>query len=76
MSRVTVHQLCQDAEDLGLHVTSYRPGDGATRYRFHDRIARYDEDSGLYTALGLQAALAWLRGYAAGVCRGYRVGRG
>ena len=50
---------------LGLHVTTYNPGDGATRYRFSredwDYFALGGNNS--FTALGLKEADAMLDGY-------------
>jgi hypothetical protein len=55
------------AEGRGLHVAAYSPGDGTTRYRFFKskRPVSYFEGDGVYTALGILEAEAWLAGYGA-----------
>lgn len=49
------------AADVGLYVTTYSPGDGVTRYRFHEKPASYFSDSGIHTALGLKKAWEFLQ---------------
>lgn len=70
----------RDVEDAarraGLHVRTYSPGDGITRYRFF-RAADASSDyfgpaSGIYTALGAKEALAYIAGHSHGR---YRRGR-
>jgi hypothetical protein len=49
------------AAQRGLTVTTYSPGDGETRYRFHTkRNVSYFSDSGVHTALGYKQATAYL----------------
>jgi hypothetical protein len=49
------------AAQRGLTVTTYSPGDGETRYRFHTkRNVSYFSDSGVHTALGYKQAAAYL----------------
>ena len=62
-----VDRLRREAAKQGLYVGTYSPGDGITRYRFfkspHGRPVSYFSQDGLYTALGLKQAEAWLAGY-------------
>jgi hypothetical protein len=64
--------LCRDA---GIYFRTWSPGDGATRYRFfrdpEGRNSYFGPDDGIYTALGIAAALVFARTYAAGVADGY-----
>lgn len=55
------------AESRGLRVATWSPGDGTTRYRFFKskRLVSYFEHDGLFTALGILEAEAWLAGYGA-----------
>ena len=62
-------QLQEDAHDAGMFVRRYSPGDGVTRYRFF-RLNQTTEtgqsyfgpDNGVYTALGLKEANAFIAG--------------
>lgn len=54
------------ARQVGLHVATWSPGDGMTRYRFFDRESDYDSGEGLVTVGGRKDALLWLRGYSSG----------
>ena len=56
------------AREAGLYVATYSPGDGVTRYRFFKgkKPKSYFEATGLYTALGISEAEAWLEGYRRG----------
>jgi hypothetical protein len=56
-----VDELREAAANAGLHVSTYSPGDGQTRYRFHEKAASYFADSGVHTALGLKAAWKFLQ---------------
>jgi hypothetical protein len=53
-----------------LTVTENSPGDGVTRYKFHydpnKKINNYFQEEGLFVALGLKEARAFLKGYIAG----------
>ena len=52
----------------GLHLATYSPCDGMTRYRFfqHDqRFEYFASSSELFTALGRKEAITFLRGYRA-----------
>jgi len=61
-------RLERDAREMGLYVGIYSPGDGVTRYRFFKskKPVSYFQMTGLYTALGLSEAEAWLAGYRRG----------
>jgi len=61
-------RLMRLAKEAGLHVATYSPGDGVTRYRFFKskKPVSYFQQTGLYTALGLLEAEAWLSGYRRG----------
>lgn len=50
-----------------LHVATYSPGDGITRYRFFRELSDYFEGNELGTALGPREAMVWLGGYAEGI---------
>lgn len=61
------------AESVGIHVATWSPGDGVTRYRFINKRSEPEIEwdyfatlHPLYTALGLREASVWLLGYAAG----------
>lgn len=56
----------QYAGSLGLYVSTWSPGDGMTRYRFHAYPSDYNAGKELYTAGGLKDAKTWLRGYRQG----------
>ena len=58
--------LIKRAEEAGLTVNTWAPGDGIVRYRFHREEKGYFEDDGIYTALGSKEAGVWLLGYIAG----------
>lgn len=53
------------AKAAGLYVTTWRPGDGMTRYKFFTHPASYDEGDGVGRAVGRKEAVAFLRGYLA-----------
>ena len=59
-------QITEQAAGMGLFVSTWSPGDGATRYRFTVRPQGYSEGDGLYTALGRAQALVWLNGFSHG----------
>jgi len=46
----------------GFFVSTYSPGDGATRYRFYSEEKGYHDEEGDFTALGFAEALAYARG--------------
>lgn len=54
------------AREVGLFVSTWSPGDGATRYRFFGKEMDYFAGDGLKTVLGRKDALLWLSGYRAG----------
>jgi hypothetical protein len=64
MSRFT--HLEDSCERAGLKVDTYSPGDGATRYRFFlandPQGADYFGGRGVFTALGLREAFAFVNG--------------
>jgi len=60
-------------EGVPLHVGTYSPGDGVTRYRFFSEPSGYfGPKSGIFTALGYKEADAFVMGY----CHGYGKGKG
>jgi len=79
MRRRSRIQMIQYAErECSLVVAMWSPGDGVTRYRFQapgPGAGSYDADHGVYTALGLSEAWAFLRGFRAGFWAGLRAGR-
>ncbi len=71
--RITRQQeLAREAQERGLIVMTYAPGDGVTRYRFFrvgaggGRQDYFGPEDGIYTALGLKEAYAFLHGYSHG----------
>lgn len=69
ITRITVRSVREAAAEVELRFTTWAPGDGEIRYRFHRPGAPADYDADphpLYTALGAREALTWLRGYAKG----------
>ncbi len=67
--KMTRLQELQDyAKTAHLHVATWSPGDGTTRYRFFTKAGNtyFGPDNGIYTALGLKDAWNYLYGYAAG----------
>ena len=58
-------KLRQFAASVGLHIATWAPGDGVTRYRFFTKPTDYHAGDGIYTALGLKEAWCFVRGYAA-----------
>lgn len=66
--------IYQAAEEAGLYVGAWSPGDGVTRYRFFDHgvmsnglpVQDYNSGDGVKTVLGRKDALLWLAGYRAG----------
>lgn len=61
----TRSQLSEVAEDNGLHIRTYSPGDGITRYRFftNPENGYFGPDNGIYTALGLAEARTFVRAW-------------
>lgn len=59
-------EIEESASALGIHVATWSPGDGLTRYRFFRTARDYFSDDGLFTALGAKEAGVFLRGYGAG----------
>lgn len=64
-------ELQEAALKRGLHVSTYSPGDGVTRYRFFDKPGNsyFGPDNGIYTALGLKEAWAYVYGVQASSIR-------
>ncbi len=55
------------ADSVDLHVETWSPGDGVTRYRFHRRSDEsYNSGNEIATVLGRKAAMTFLRGVQAG----------
>jgi len=65
----TRKDILRRAEYLGLHVTTYSPGDGVTRYRFSREDLDYFALGGnnSFTALGVKEADAMLDAYLYGI---------
>jgi hypothetical protein len=65
-----LQELQDYAKTTGLHVATYSPGDGTTRYRFFDKPGPgqtyFGPASGMHTALGLKDAWNFLYSYGAG----------
>ena len=62
-------ELQEEAHRVGLFVRAYSPGDGVTRYRFflgdrseETRQTYFGPDNGVFTALGLKEARAFIAG--------------
>ena len=63
-------KLIMGALEVGLSVTTYRPGK-VTRYRFsRDSMGDYFEvgPKAIYTAIGIKDAESFLAGYRAALC--------
>ena len=60
-----VKELSERAEAHGLYIRTWSPGDGVTRYRFFTSPdnSYFGPESGIYTALGLKEAMAFVEGY-------------
>ena len=66
MSRVKRQEVEEKANELGLFVSPWNPGDGLTRYRFYPvKVNPYSMDP-LGVALGAKQAMIWLDGFEAG----------
>lgn len=68
-----LNTLEQAAAAVGLYITTWAPGDGKTRYRFHRKPADYHDGTGIYTAVGRADALNFIKAYGiekggSGVC--------
>jgi len=61
-----LNQIEQAAAEVGLYVTTWAPGDGVTRYRFHRGPADYNDGSGIYTALGRADAMNFIKAFGMG----------
>lgn len=55
------------ARTVGLHVSTWAPGDGVTRYRFHREASDYNAGKEIKTVLGRKDAVLYLEGYKAGL---------
>ena len=65
-------QINNVVNDLGIHLGTWSPGDGVTRYRFSASPGDYFSfPLPMYTALGASEALTWCRG----LLQGYRLPR-
>lgn len=60
------HDVAIAAENVGLFVSTWSPGDGWTRYRFSRVEQDFNAGDGIVTVAGRKDALLWLRGYRAG----------
>ena len=61
--RTRLQALSDAARECGLHVDTWSPGDGVTRYRFFDKPSGYfGPHSGIFTALGFKKAAVFVRG--------------
>lgn len=67
--KTRLEELQDYAKTVGLHVATWSPGDGTTRYRFFTKAGNtyFGPDSGIYTALGYKDALNYAYAYGAGV---------
>ncbi len=63
------NELERAAGLVGLYVTTWAPGDGLTRYRFHTKPADYSDGSAIYTANGRGEAIAFIKSYGIGRSR-------
>ncbi len=63
------NELERAAGLVGLYVTTWAPGDGLTRYRFHTKPADYSDGSAIYTANGRKEAIAFIKSYGIGRSR-------
>lgn len=66
-----MNDVRETAREAGVHVSTWSPGDGVTRYRFFvgpdaERNMYFGPEDGVYTAYGRKEALVWLAGYASG----------
>lgn len=65
-----LQELQDYAKSVKLHVATYSPGDGTTRYRFFDKPGPsqtyFGPSSGIHTALGLKDAWNFVYAYGAG----------
>ena len=50
------------AAEVGLHVSTWSPGDGTTRYRFHQKQEDYNSGNAIKTVLGRKDAVLFLEG--------------
>lgn len=67
MKKWTRKELEQRTEDCNLTLTTYSPGDGKTRYKFHSLPGNtFFSSDGLYIALGMLEAMAYIQGYSDG----------
>lgn len=62
--KTRLEELQDYAKGVGLHVATWSPGDGTTRYRFFDKPGNtyFGPDNGVYTALGIKDAWNYLYG--------------
>jgi len=67
-------ELERAAEEVGLTVKTWSPGDGVTRYRFFNDALRHKQSyfgpgNGVYTALGYSDASTFVTGYVVGYAK-------
>lgn len=62
----TRKEIIARAEAFGLHITTWSPGDGATRYRVHTESRDYHAGNELFTALGAKELDIFVQGWIAG----------
>lgn len=55
------------AASVGLHVSTWSPGDGVTRYRFHREPSGYNAGREVKTVLGRKDAVLFLEGVRIGL---------
>lgn len=62
-SQSRLEELREHAKTGGLHVATWSPGDGVTRYRFFEKPGNsyFGPDNGVCTALGLKQAWKYLQ---------------
>lgn len=66
MTRITRKDVERAASNVGLHVSTYSPGDGVTRYGFSTEPTDWHMTRYGMRALGAKEAYAWIQGYREG----------
>jgi len=63
-----IEQLKEGCKSMGIHISSYSPGDGVTRYSFRAMQPRKDHlvDYGLFEAFGIKEARIFAHGLQCG----------
>ncbi len=66
-TKAKLNEMRARLEKHGLYISTWAPGDGVTRYRFHTKDIDYFADDGIYTALGWKEAEIYARGLLDGI---------